>query len=444
MTIDNHALSQPGIEMPRPSRLARSILFLMPVLAGLGPFASITPGAAGAPYAYRILIAAAALPALAKLIQNRERDPRTTALLVTTVAFLLWGSLALGWTPNTDRGGRQLAGILISLLGCWVAIGLSGRHPAGLAALRGGFVLAAVVLSSVGIWQYVTGENLWTITGQPFNFTGNPLLATFINPNNYAAFLLGCLGPILATAIAGTRRHRALGISVILLFGWIMFHTESRTGLFGLLLIALVACVVVGVKLPKTQTPLLLGGMTAGVIGLVNLRRMDAFFDGVNAGTSASDDLRIQLSKIAWQYFVESHGIGIGPAGFEIKLGNDSAVDALRVLPPHNTFLEIASEYGLPVLIPFMALMVSLLISGFGRRASGLARTSVADRVDLLACVVAIIAGGLVASTLIADPGWWLLITYSILLTRQRLSHVHAPQDQGETEVPRLTTSRTQ
>lgn len=443
MTISTEGQLDPDTATQQPSRLTRTTLLLMPVLAGLGPFASFTPGVAGAPYAYRILIALAALPALGMLLRNRQRDALASALLLTTLAFALWGSLALGWTPNTDRGGRQLVGILISLLGCWVAIGLAGTHPAGLRALRRGFVLAAATLAAVGLWQYTTGNNLWTLTGQPFNFAGNPLIGTFINPNNYAAFLLGCLGPILATAITGTRRSILLAVSLILVLGWIMLHTESRTGLFGLAFIALTASLMVAVSRPKSQTPLLVAGLAAAVVAVVNISRIGAKIDRVSQGTSASDDLRIQLSKIAWQYFLDSNGLGIGPAGFEARLEHDPSVEAMRVLPPHNTFLEVASEYGVLVFLPFIFLIIALITSAINRRRSGSSRGAVAHRVDLLSCIAAIIAGGLVASTLIADPGWWLLISYAILLTRQQRLETSAARHQEAPDDRRLTVART-
>lgn len=342
----------------------------------------------------------------------------TRALLFTSVAFALWGALALGWTPNTGRGGRQLAGALINILGCWVAIGLAGRHRAGLTALRNGFVTAALGLSLVGVWQYVTGRNLWTVVGQPFDFAGNPLIGTFINPNNFAAFLLGCLGPIIAIMVGGRLKHRLLGIFLIILLAWVLANTASRTGVLGLAIICVAACVIVGIKLPRSQGPIAVGVLAILTTAAFNYERIRAILGGVSIGTEASDDLRLQLSKIAFRYFFDSWGLGIGPAGFEVKLESDASAQVIRVLPPHNTFLEIAAEYGLPVLLPFMLLIVGLGAAAV-RRHPGTSQASTSQQVELLACFVAIVAGGLVASSLIADPSWWLLIGYAILLARR-------------------------
>lgn len=400
------------------SRLSRIALFLMPTLAALGPFLSLTPGSPGAPYAYRVLIAVAAAPALLNLVRARGSGIFTRTLLFTTLAFIVWGTMALGWTPNTGRGSRQLVGILIGILGCWVAIGLAGHHSRGRQALRRGFVLAATTLSAVGVWQYVTGNNMWNLVGQPFNFDGNPLIGTFINPNNFAAFLLGCLGPILAITIAGKWRDRMIGLALIGVIAWILMNTESRTGVFGLALICGVGCVIVGIKLPKSQTPLFMAFLGMLAVLALNMGKVARLLGGVDADSSASDDLRVQLSKAAWRYFIESWGIGIGPAGFEPTLENDSSAQVIRILPPHNTFLEMAAEYGAPTIVPFLALMAALTFAAIKRLPSH-SKELTAQRVELLACVIAIIAGGLVASSLIADPSWWLLIAYSILLARR-------------------------
>lgn len=424
------------------SRLARTVLFLMPVLAALGPFASLNPGSSGAPYAYRVLIAVSAVPALVALFRRRAQDLRTTALMVTTVGFVLWGTLALTWTPNFERGGRQLVGALIGLLGCWVAIGLAGRHRAALTALRHGFVVAASVLAAIGVWQYISGNNLWTMFGQPFNFSGNPLIGTFINPNNYAAFLLGCLGPIIAMSIAGQRMHRLFGIPLVLLLMWILTNTDSRTGVLGLAIICFLACVIVGFKLPKSQAPLLVGAIAIAGVAALNFSRLRDLLSGVNAGTEASDDLRVQLSKIAFSYFIDSRGVGIGPAGFEVRLESDPTANVIRILPPHNTFLEIAAEYGAPVIVPFLFLMVSLGIAAL-RQPAQEAKVAVSTRVELLACFIAIVAGALVASSLIADPGWWLLIGYALLLARQTFAQPDDQEEPQENGVRRSTSPNT-
>lgn len=419
-------------EVPRRgiSRPAWLVLFLMPTLGALGPFLSLSPGSSGAPYAYRVLIGLAAVPALVLLARNRVSGAVTRALFFTTLAFLVWGTLALGWTPNTERGGRQLTGILIGILGCWVALALAGDHRSGRLALRRGFVMAAVVLSMIGIWQYVTGDNLWIMFGQSFNFTGNPLIGSFINPNNYAAFLLGCVGPILAMAIAGVRRHRVLGIALIGTLAWVLLNTESRTGALGLALICGMACVIVGIKLPKSQTPMLLGSLGLLALLALNLGKVNGLLSGVRQGTDSSDDLRVQLSKIAFRYFVESRGIGIGPAGFELKLESDPSAHVIKLLPPHNTFLEMAAEYGAPVIVPFLFLMGYLIAAALKRLPSDSSDLT-SRRVELLACVIAIVAGALVASSLIADPSWWLLIGYTVVLAR-RADEV--PRDDADQE----------
>lgn len=398
----------------RPNPWARATLFLMPVLAGLGPFVSPSPGSSGMAYAYRILLAAAILPAfLAALDSGRRGNKGVPLLVATSLAFAGWGAVSLQWAPDVSLGRRQLIGVVLALMGTWIAVGLTSRDDRRIATLRGGFVLAAFVMCLIGLWQYATGQNLWTLVGQTFRFEGNPLIGSFVNPNNFAVFLLGCLGPILTWTIMSHSFKRVIGIALLATTSFVILGTTSRAGVIGFALVGAAVLVVTMMVRPKTQVPIIFALSSGAVIAwiLAGGAIRSGFTTAFGGESTESDALRVELTQTAFRQAWESGGIGLGPAGFQVTLGSDVGN---TITAAHNTFLQIAAEYGLPVFLPFVLLMIYLLNAMFrrGRDKRDLRAA------ELLAGLIAVGTGALTASSLIADPSWWLLIGYLIVLAR--------------------------
>lgn len=422
-------------DTPAPARPAdrwiRRVLIAMPTLAALGSFVSASPGSSGTANGYRVVTAVALIPALMMLTRAPNRGLATKLLLATSVAFAVWGAVGLSWTPAPGVGQRQLTGILLAIAGAWVAIGLTSARAATVQHLRAGFVLAAFVLTSIGLWQYATGNSLWRLAGQTIRFDDSLLIGSFVNPNNFAAFLLGCTGPVLSWALAEKGIRKPFAVALLAAMAFVVLGTTSRAGVLGLVVIVVSVLVIVMMQAPKTQVPVLFTLVT------IALATWAAFSQQITAGLSTafaggsggSDDLRVSLSQTAIRYFVDSDGLGIGPAGFQERLALETSQS---ILATHNTFLQIAAEYGLPVALPAFALVAVIATSAL--RSPSRSHTLVDPaRIEMVAGIIAIGIGALVASSLIADPSWWLLIGYLIVLTRQSRGEDSAP---GESPAP--------
>lgn len=413
----------PGGATPKEPHLNRFVSFallMMPVLAALGPFVSFDPGSSGTAYGYRVLIALAVIPGVMAALRNRGHDHHVQLLISITLAFGLWGAFALSWAPDPDSGQRQIIGILLGLVGAWVAVGLAANR-AYVDSLRSGFVLAAFVMCGVGLWQYFTGQNLWSYFGRPSRFADDQLIGSFINPNNFAAFLLGCAGPLLSWALSGNVKKRVIGFTLLLVSAFIILGTSSRAGVMGLAAITACVLLLAMIRAPRTQVPILATSALTGLavwatLGAQVAATWKTMFTG---GSGASDNLRWELSKTAVQYFWDSSGIGIGPAGFQDRLNAESSQS---VVAAHNTLLQIAAEYGVFGFVPVLALIVALTTSAL-RRPSTTSVGIAPARLEMVAGLIAITVGAIVASSLIADPSWWLLIGYLIVLTRGPSSH---------------------
>lgn len=400
-----------------PHRMVTLALLAMPTLAALGSFVSLAPGSSGTLNGYRLVVGLSFLPAIAAVIRHGQKNAATRWLTLTSLAFLTWGVYALSWAPDPDVGRRQLIGIVLALMGTWVAVGLTSRHHTSTNTLRHGFVIAAGVLTCIGLWQFATGMDLWTLSGQTSRFESNMLIGSFVNPNNFAAFLLGCAGPVLSWALTSRGISRLAGLALLLSMAFVILGTTSRAGLLGLLVIVVVVLIFITARVPRLQVPIAFTVITLTVGAWLTLgRHITARLSTAFSGNSGqSDSLRVSLSETAVRYFVESGGAGIGPAGFQVKLGAESSQ---QVLATHNTFLQMAAEYGLPVVLPSLLLVLTLFMAAF-RRSATTARVDPA-KVELIAGFIAMLVGALVASSLIADPSWWLLIGYLIVLTRDK------------------------
>lgn len=419
---DALATAQPFGDQLAPRPFVKRLLLILPTLAAMGSFISLAPGSSGTINGYRIVVGLAFMPAIVALLRSPRKGPATRWLALTSVAFATWGVYSLTWAPSPGLGRRQLIGILLAVMGAWVAIGLTSTNRELVGALRRGFVFAAAVLTAIGLWQFTTGMNLWTLSGQALRFESTMLIGPFVNPNNFAAFLLGCSGPVISWTLTHRGLPRLVGLALLISMAFVILGTTSRAGLIALLVIMTCVMVFTMGRAPKLQVPIAFTIATLALMGWMLARQQitSGLSTAFSGNSGQSDSLRVSLSETAIRYFWESGGIGVGPGGFQEKLASESSQ---QVVATHNTFLQIAAEYGLPVFIPCMILILTLMTATLQRSNASVGVDP--DKIELIAGFIAMLVGALVASSLIADPSWWLLIGYLVVLTRNRAQPVH-------------------
>jgi O-antigen ligase len=82
--------------------------------------------------------------------------------------------------------------------------------------------------------------------------------------------------------------------------------------------------------------------------------------------TNTSLGLRLEMWKISAQLFLENPLIGTGSSGFQSSWErNIPYQDAIYFQTPHNTFLYVASAYGIPGIITIIWLFIVLFRSGW-------------------------------------------------------------------------------
>ncbi|KRE35492.1 hypothetical protein ASG73_16285 [Janibacter sp. Soil728] len=398
-----------------PRRLS---LFLIPSLAALGPWASFTPGAEGSPYFFRILLVLMLLPALSGLRQEwHTLPPRMRSAAWASLIFLLWGCFGLLWTPDTALGQRNLISVTLGMISVGVMLGTMRGNPRAMASLRWGFLAAVVVTGAIGLWEIRTGAHLSEHTDGAYSFSSTSIAASFINPNNFGAFLLGTVGPTLIV-IARLRSIVAQGlVSLLLVFTlFLAINTESRGAVAGALTLILIASLALAAfDLGYFLVTVLLVTPVALAIPVFFSRRLSALITSVTSQADAgSDSLRVALTEHAVRYFFESGGVGTGPGSFQAVLAADPQRGTGRIVPAHNTFAQIAAEYGVIGLVAFLVIIVACVAAVLPVAKVGPQRLL---QFEVVLCFAALVYAGLIASSVLGDPSWWVLIGYMLCLS---------------------------
>jgi O-antigen ligase len=429
---------------PTVGRWAARSLFLFPVLAALGPYASLNTSAGSSAYLYRVLCVVTIIPAFAALGTSRALvDSVGRTFVILTLLWLCWAPLPLLWSPERDADMKVLVSVSFALLGGFSVLSLSQGLAAGVDRLRVGWTWAFVATASIGLWEMLSGRHL---ENNPILRQTQPsyIASTFFNPNTYASFLLACLAP-LASGMMAARSATSRRCYGALIAAWICLvaGTESRTGVLGAIAAApLLAYWLVRVVHGKGRTTRL-AVVFVGCVMLAALatlatpglaQRMIGDFPSPfqeDANTALSDQRRVNLTLLGWRLFVDSGLLGRGPGAFERAAMTDSqGMDIGPLTRAHNSFIELAAEYGLLLLAPVLAIVAIAVFTALrGRRQDSLYPGVLNLRMSILLGAFAFLVGGMAGSSTLESPWWWVLLghvgaqTWLLRRIRARVPH---------------------
>jgi putative inorganic carbon (HCO3(-)) transporter len=228
-----------------------------------------------------------------------------------------------------------------------------------------GRVLIAMVLSYVLVFPYAVRQMV----------RFGDRLGVGLYETNYMATILVLLVP-LAFAFAAQQRmaaRRALWIGCGLLLVLMVFLTSSRGGFVGLLVAGMVFVYRRrGLAGAVTVLLVLLGGVLLLPTDLGTRALATVFQDGsqLPAGLEQSNRAHVALFWAALRMIADSPLIGVGPLNFKSLSTLYTGLDQGNIA--HNSFLEIAAEFGVPALVVFVLLLVATFRTlGRATRATG-------------------------------------------------------------------------
>jgi len=209
--------------------------------------------------------------------------------------------------------------------------------------------------------NYVTGNTVFGRAIGPFIYS---------NPNDLAALTILMLGPALALWAGTTRgsRVRWMGLTGAAMLTIVIVLTQSRAAFIALAAITLPSAIALARRRPRAVVAF------AALLGLALYLAPPTFWGrirGLGKATSVQTIGEMDPEGSARQRFqvlqnaihiIQDHpvvGVGLGAYG----LANYKYNPALGELDTHNTYLHILAETGVPGLVFFLAIVVSVVRS---------------------------------------------------------------------------------
>lgn len=337
--------------------VSRACLFSLPILAALGPHLGGVEAFGVNFFPYRIAVLAISLASVVLLPRfpwTRNRYMRTYVLI--GCLWLAWALLGGLWARFQYDAVRGAFSIGFGFLAFLAVANLESWKRDALRWLIRGWVAAAILASTVALWELLTGNHLpgpWFADRTGLSRT--VIASTFDNPNNFGVFLLLTL-PVLLATLENIRAQlaRTSMIALILVISFLSVLTTSRIAVYGFLLIG-VAYLFRRPRLTATDiASIAIAGFLLAFLPvtqrLVSLLMSTDLRYITTILLQGSTLIRLNLAVIGIDMLVSTSGFGVGGGNFAPTL--DAALQYSHlftsgIIDPHNWWIEILSEYGI-------------------------------------------------------------------------------------------------
>ncbi|GAB47103.1 O-antigen ligase family protein [Mobilicoccus pelagius] len=433
--------------------------------------------------------------AMASTEGRLERALRTVVLALLGL-YAVWAPMVhLGWAQAQilygaalgfgvialSRGSWPRAALppLILYLAHWAVLWATHDHWAAwdtthTRAVQETYALRACALNSVGaaalagarrfgvrsvrrLWALIGGTLLVMATGEVLTRThfspGGPYAppafspaGPFGNPNNLACVLVVVLGLVLGRMSERLTILRRVFLALVAtLTLTLVVLTLSRAAVAATAVVSLSAAVLAASRSPRgrrllrprrlrtrARVALVAAMATPALVAAAALWRIVATTGDEQA---RSDGLRATLVRLALDHWHHEPWLGIGGGRFEMLL-RDEHPEVGHVLPVHNTFVELLTEYGLVGAAALFALLTLAAVTVVrpirAPLTDGRPRTldDAGVRHLLAVLLVGIGLAGTVTSSALNWQVWWLMIATLTVLT----GHLWARRTTGRSE----------
>lgn len=369
------------------------ILEFVPVLAAIKPLLLIT-----------VLAFAAFFVSTAGEVLTLPLRRATSRWML---AFYAWMLLCIPTSVWIGASVGVARGLGLTLAGAWLLLALPDSRVSADRLQRGFAWSGAVFAAMVTV---LGGERSEGRFGADIG----------LDVNDIALVVVVCLPMAMGLALRsrGLGRFVYWGISALMVFT--VMRTGSRGG--GLALLALLPVMLVGTPWRRSlqfaliALPLATGAWFAAPESFRT--RMVSLLQGEEDYNQTDNDGRIAIWKRGISYGVEHPILGVGPGGFITQDGIGKAERGLqgKWSAPHNTYVQVFAEMGVPGFLLFMA-----LIGSVGRLAWRAHRGTPGDpssrRPEYLAALAAYVVGVTFLSFLFYHMTWILLAGIATMAT---------------------------
>jgi O-antigen ligase len=260
------------------------------------------------------------------------------------LAFFLISTLSLFTAELKGVALREYRLVIVAPTMYYVLVRTTPLDRAALWRIVDFFLLGAVLVAGVGLYQYVTGSDLITAEGGLAR-----IRSVYGSPNNLALYLGRALPIATAVAIlSADKLRRWLYLAAALVFVAALLLTFSKGALFLGAPVAL-AVILVG-WLGRRGLTLVGVGALASLGALPVLSRIPRFADLLDFGSGTSF-FRVKLWVSAWRMWRDHPWFGVGLDNFLYQYRGryilPEAWEDPNLSHPHNIALDYLSRLGL-------------------------------------------------------------------------------------------------
>jgi O-antigen ligase len=284
-------------------------------------------------------------PLLASLAARRAPWwQRFSSLDWAVVAYLLVATFSMAGADLKAVAIREYRLVMIEPVLFYLLLRTTPLDRRALWRIMDFFILGAVFVAGVGLYQYVTQTDLIIAEEGVAR-----IRSVYGSPNNLALYLGRALPIALATAVIGgdRRRRLAYGLAAAVI-GLTIVLTFSKGAL--LLGVPAALAVVAIVWLGRRGWLIVGGGLAASAAGIPLLARVPRFSSALNF-TSGTSFFRVELWISAWRMFLDHPWFGVGPDNFLQQYRSryilPDAWQEPNLSHPHNIALDFLSRLGL-------------------------------------------------------------------------------------------------
>ncbi len=369
-----------------------------------------------------------ARPLLARLARRAPAAPlRLSGLDWAVIAYLLVATASTFTAELLGVAIREYRLVMLEPVLFYCLLRATPLDRRSLWRLVDFFMLGAVLVALVGLYQYVTGTGLITAEEGLAR-----IRSVYGSPNNLALYVGRALPVAAAVVVLGRdRARRGLYALAALVLGATVVLTFSKGALLIGLPVAL-AVVLVG-WLGRRAWWLVGGGAAAGLTALPLLARVPRFA-GLLDFSGGTSFFRVKLWLSAWRMFLDHPLLGVGPDNFlslyRSRYILPEAWQEPNLSHPHNLVLDFLSRLGVLGFAAGLGLIAGFWLTALAvyRRLAAAAdphqRSLLALTVGLMGLVADMLAHGLV------DHGFFLVdLSYVFFLALAAVQHLRRLAD---------------
>lgn len=356
-----------------------------------------------------------------KISLSLNQDSRYSVFFMT--AWFLYSAISICWVKDYISWFKAIffigLGFLITII--FIKVFTTTEH------ILKSFMLIAVMSTMhnlIGWYEIITGRYIFLSNSQSYYASYRLPVSTFGNTNNFATFML--FSVFIAYVCASTAKNLAWKITCLITMassGYLLFRTDSRANLLGLLLGFLVFAYfsIKNKKGRKTMAALLalafiFVAVKPGIINtLYSLIKQKLQFS--SSVISSSESIRINLLKNGADFLFDTFGFGTGAGNVEYWMANYGIRNTYDIANIHNWWMEILVGYGLFIFILYLVFYYGLFRSAYITYKYTNDKTEAAISLGIMCCMASYTVGGMSSSSNISSE--WLWVFWAIVIAFQ-------------------------